>query len=158
MKKNKAEKLEKLASISKKEGGDAKWKEVAKWNRKHADALEDFVIIAGHIRKVLKDKGWTQAELAEKLEVTPQALTRIMKGRQNLTLQSIRKIENELDVRLITVHQNKAMVTEKIRMVQVPIKYDQNISKEYKLEGEYQGKDQEIETARTPIEPYNLAS
>jgi ribosome-binding protein aMBF1 (putative translation factor) len=113
MKKNKAEKIEKLASISKKEGGDAKWQEVAKWNRKHADALEDFVIIAGHIRKILKDKGWTQTELAKMLEVSPQALTRILKGRQNLTLQTIRKIENVLDVMLITVHPNKAMVTEK---------------------------------------------
>ena len=113
MKKIKAEKLEKLAYISKKEGDNARWKKIAKWNRKHADALEDFVIIAGHIRKVLKDKGWKQAKLAEKLKVSPQALTRIMKGRQNLTLQSIRKIENVLDVRLITVHPNKAMVTEK---------------------------------------------
>jgi ribosome-binding protein aMBF1 (putative translation factor) len=111
MKKTKAEKLEKLASISKKEGDKAKWKEIAKWNRKHADALDDFVIIAGHIRKVLKDKGWKQVELAEKLEVSPQALTRIMKGRQNLTLQSIRKIERVLDVRLITVHHNKEMAT-----------------------------------------------
>ena len=109
MEDTKGKKRDRLQAISTKDGADSKWKQIAKWNRKHKDALDDFVVIAGHIRKTLNEKEWTQTELAEKMDVTPQALTRIMKGRQNLSLQTIRKIEQVLDVRLITVHKTKTM-------------------------------------------------
>jgi len=104
MKKTKGKKIDRLQAISKKDRADSKWKKIAEWNRMHKEALDDLVVIAGHIRKSLKEKGWNQTELAEKMGVTPQALTRIMKGRQNLSLQTIRKIEQVLDVCLITVH------------------------------------------------------
>lgn len=97
------EKMEKLARSSQVDGVDAKWKKIARWNREHADALEDYTIIASRILQCLKDKGMTQRQLAELLGVSPQALTRIVKGRQNLTLQTIRKIEKVLDISLITV-------------------------------------------------------
>ncbi len=95
-----------LNSISKPEGKNARWKKIAKWNREHAEAFDDFTIIATRILQTLKARGMTQKDLAEKLGVTPQALTRIVKGRQNLTLQSIRKIEQALEISLITVHQS----------------------------------------------------
>ena len=101
---NREEKIERLKQISRKEGADAKWKKVARWNKKHEDCLDDLLLIAGRLRKVLNKRG-DQKKLAAKLGVSPQALTRIMKGRQNLTLQTIRRIEKVLDIQLISIHE-----------------------------------------------------
>ncbi len=97
------QKIEKLNSMSKKESTDAKWRKRVEWNEKHAEALDDYIIIAARIAYALKQKGMSQAQFAEKLGVSPQALTRIIKAQQNLTLLTIRKMEQELGVHLIEV-------------------------------------------------------
>lgn len=120
MKKTIKEKLDILNNISKPEGKNASWKKIAKWNQDHAESLEDFVIIATRIAQTLKARGMTQKELAGKLGVSPQALTRIMKGRQNLTLQSIRMIEEVLDISLITVQRSGIpMISNQVKFVSV---------------------------------------
>ncbi len=104
------EKLEKLRKISKPDNPNAEWRKIAKWNRDHAESIDDFIRIAVHIAQALKAKSSNQTILAEQLGVTPQALTRIMKGRQNLSLQTIRKIEKVLDISLVTVHHHTSGV------------------------------------------------
>lgn len=98
------EKIDKLNQIAKPERKDSKWKAIAKWNRDHSEALDDYITIAYQISKTLKEQGKTQREMAAELGVSPQALTRIMKGRQNLSLLTIRRIEKVLGVNLISVH------------------------------------------------------
>ena len=98
-----AQKLARMKGLSQADEKSAKWKTIAKWNRDHSESLEDFMIIAIRIAQALKDKSMTQKELAIKLGVKPQALTRIMKGRQNLSLQTIRGIEKALEISLIAV-------------------------------------------------------
>ena len=98
------EKIAKLNQLSKPEGKNAKWKEIAQWNMDHAESIEDFVLIALRIADTIKEQNISQTMLAERLVISPQALTRIMKGRQNLTLQTIRKLEQVLDICLISVH------------------------------------------------------
>lgn len=99
----KKEKLQKLAEISSAESKNPHWKDIAKWNRDHADTLDDFVMIAHRILQCLKQKGISQRELAKQLGVSPQALTKIVKGRRNLTLSTIRKIEKALEIDLINI-------------------------------------------------------
>jgi len=97
---------EKIALLNKKAtpvNPDAKWMQIAKWNEEHADALDDYMIIALRISSTLKEKKMTQKELASQLGVTPQALTRIMKGRQNLTLNKVRQIEKTLGISIMTI-------------------------------------------------------
>lgn len=98
------EKIAKLKQLSKPEDKNDKWREIAQWNRAHAESIEDFVVIALRIAEAIKEQNISQKMLAERLAITPQALTRIMKGRQNLTLQTIRKFEQVLDICLISVH------------------------------------------------------
>lgn len=133
---NRQEKIEQLKGISKKDAPNAKWKEIARWNEQHAACLDDLVIIATRIRSALKDKGLSQKELAAALEVCPQALTRIMKGRQNLSLQSIRRIEKVLNIRLISIHEQHeqaAMMQQKVQFVPVSIHYStQSVPLKYK--------------------------
>ncbi len=97
---------EKIALLNKKAkpvDPNAKWLQIAKWNKEHADALEDYMLIAMRISSTLKERKMTQKELAQKLDVSPQALTRIMKGRQNLTLNKVKQIERVLDISIMNI-------------------------------------------------------
>ncbi len=95
------EKVAKLNKISPKKSRKEAWRVQADWNLKHKEALDDYYKIAARIAIALKEKNMTQKQLAHELGVTAPALTRIMKGRQNLSLLTIRKIEDALGVSLI---------------------------------------------------------
>ena len=103
-------KKEKIALLNKKAkpvNPDAKWMQIAKWNEEHADALEDYMIIALRISATLKERKMTQKDLATQLGVSPQALTRIMKGRQNLSLNKVRQIEKVLGISMMTIEKTR---------------------------------------------------
>jgi len=126
MKLTREEKIAKLKSIAKpaNANANAKWMEIAKWNEEHADSLEDYLIIAMKIQKTLKEKKMTQKELATLLNVTPPALTRIMKGRQNISINKVRQIEKVLGISLMSikkVDENSMQV--RTRMVPVELHY-----------------------------------
>ncbi len=103
MKLTKEEKIALLNKKAKPVNPDAKWIQIAKWNEEHADALADYMVIAMRISSALKEKKMTQKEFAAQLGVSPQALTRIMKGRQNLSLNKVRQIEKALGISIMTI-------------------------------------------------------
>lgn len=47
--------------------------------------------------------GMTQKKLAEKMGVTPQHISKIVKGNQNLTLETIVKLQEALNIKLLSV-------------------------------------------------------
>jgi len=51
----------------------------------------------------LKELNWTQAKLADEMKVSPQYVNKIVKGRENLTLETIALLETALGISLITV-------------------------------------------------------
>jgi len=60
--------------------------------------------IALRVLQILKEKNITQTELAQRMGVSRQQVTKIVKGQENITLETIDKIEQALDVTLITVN------------------------------------------------------
>jgi transcriptional regulator with XRE-family HTH domain len=70
--------------------------------------------IASKIMNALATRNMTQAELANRLGVSRQHISKIIKGQENLTLESIAKIEQVLKVVLISVPRNE-IGSEKIR-------------------------------------------
>jgi len=50
----------------------------------------------------LKELNWTQAKLADEMKVSPQYVNKIVKGRENLTLETIALLETALGISLIT--------------------------------------------------------
>jgi len=64
------------------------------WRRKSA-------IIAFKVLEALRVQGLSQKDLAEKMEVTPQQISKIVKGHENLTLETIAKLESALDIKII---------------------------------------------------------
>lgn len=59
--------------------------------------------IAIAIIKVLREKKISQVDLANKVGVTPQYISKIVRGQENLTLETISKIEQVLEIKLITI-------------------------------------------------------
>ena len=97
------EKLEKLNKMAHKPSKTPTWQKVAQWDEDHEDALEDYATIAFRIIKHMEKQNLKRKDLAASLGVTSQALGRILKGRQNLSLQTIRKMEKVLGLILIDV-------------------------------------------------------
>ena len=64
--------------------------------RKHSD-------IVVRVHQLMREKGWTQKELAGKLEKTPSEISKWLSGEHNFTLRSIAKLEAELGAEIIYV-------------------------------------------------------
>jgi transcriptional regulator with XRE-family HTH domain len=65
--------------------------------------LKKSMCIAVGILKVIREKNISQNTLANNLNVSPQYVNKILKGSENLTLETITKIEEILDVQLISI-------------------------------------------------------
>ncbi|SMO32497.1 helix-turn-helix transcriptional regulator [Gracilimonas mengyeensis] len=91
------------------------WKEDAKYRRANRKWLRKSQDIALRILDVLEEKGMQQKDLAEALDVSPQQISKIVKGKQNLTLETISKLEQVLGVELVGVpkYQTKMDVDKK---------------------------------------------
>ena len=79
------------------------WLEKAKYRRENRSWLRKSQRIAVRILSVLDEKGMQQKELAEAMDVSPQQVSKIVKGKQNLTLETISKLEAVLGVKLFEV-------------------------------------------------------
>ena len=79
------------------------WIEKARYRRDNRSWLRKSQRIAVRVLSVLNEKGMQQKELAEAMDVSPQQVSKIVKGKQNLTLETISKLESVLGVKLFEV-------------------------------------------------------
>ncbi len=77
------------------------WQSKAEWREANKAWLRHSRQIALKINKALKAQGLTQKQLAERLEVSPQQVSKLLKGTENMTLETIAKLELALGVALI---------------------------------------------------------
>ncbi|MGY6560666.1 MAG: helix-turn-helix domain-containing protein [Luteibaculaceae bacterium] len=68
------------------------------------DKYADLVL---RINQILREKGYTQKSLAEKLEKRPSEINKWLSGDHNFTLRSIAKLEAELGETLLDVPARK---------------------------------------------------
>jgi len=57
--------------------------------------------IAHKILDRLEELGWSQKQLAEVLAVSPQYVSKMVKGRENFTLETLVKVQNILDLPIL---------------------------------------------------------
>lgn len=79
----------------------SKWKEETTWRRDNWHWLQHSYQIAIKMRAKMKEIGMTQKVLANKLGCTQQYVSMLLKGNENLTLETIANIENALDITII---------------------------------------------------------
>ena len=99
--------LDKLNEVSSKES--SKWLDQANWRIENEAWLDKSADIALRILRTLRSKSITQKDLADRLGVSAQYINKIVKGKENLTLDTICKLEQALDIELITVSTSKSI-------------------------------------------------
>jgi len=83
--------------------GEEKWREAVEYRKANKAWLKLSADIALRVLGELKGKKMTQIQLAERMGVTPQQVNKILKGRENLKLETISKLEAALAIKLCTV-------------------------------------------------------
>lgn len=87
------EKFNKIATST-----DTKLLEEIAYRNANRDWLRRSNRIAAKILMALKEQKMTQKDLAEEMNVTPQYINKLVKGGENLTIETITKLENILNI------------------------------------------------------------
>lgn len=77
------------------------WRQIAEWRRDNSHWLRYSGFIALAVLNRLETLGISQKQLAEKMNCTPQYVSKLLKGTENLTLDTISRLEECLDLDLI---------------------------------------------------------
>lgn len=76
----------------------SKWREKAEWRRTNRDWLRYSRKIAIVVALSLEKLNMSQKQLAELVGCSPQYVSRLLKGEENLTLETLCKLERALKV------------------------------------------------------------
>lgn len=96
---NKKEKF--LSMVS---GSETLWIEQNKYDLAHVEELDANVRIALRLRKYLKEKDLTQVQLADKLNVTPQYINKLLRAKEiNIGVGTAIRYGNILGIKLVDV-------------------------------------------------------
>lgn len=79
------------------------WRDQVQFRNANKDWLQKSAKIAVKILRLLREKSISQVQLAETMGVSPQHINKILKGRENLTLETIGKLEVALGIELVTI-------------------------------------------------------
>ena len=95
----------------------SKWREEAEWRRDNWSWLQHSQKIAVRVLLQVKREDITQKVLAERMNCTQQYVSKILKGKENMSLDTLTRLENALGIDLILDEQVAAypcMVAEDI--------------------------------------------
>ena len=110
--------LDRLKELS--AGRMSTWHEEADWYRKNIGWLKRSSKIAFRILCELDEQGISQKELASRMDVSPQYVNKIVKGKENLSLETIWKLEEALGISLISVVRNFQYIQPVTTSMEIP--------------------------------------
>jgi transcriptional regulator with XRE-family HTH domain len=87
---------QKLAQIVEKQ--TSTWKQDAEWRKENRNWLAKSAHIALQVLDQLDVLGWSQKDLAEQMGTSPQYISKLCKGHENLTLKNITMLESILGI------------------------------------------------------------
>lgn len=79
----------------------SKWHEEAEWRRTNALWLRHSQKIAVKVLLQMKQENLTQKTLAERMNCTQQYVSKILKGKENMSLDTLTRLEDALGISLI---------------------------------------------------------
>lgn len=79
----------------------SRWREEAEWRRANWGWLRYSQYIAIRMMSRMDEMHMTQTAMAEKMNCSQQYISKILKGQENLSLESIWKIESVLEINLV---------------------------------------------------------
>lgn len=81
----------------------SKFQENAEWRRENREWLKWSRDVALSLVDYMETNGINRNELAERLCVTPQYVSKMLSGKINFSFKSIAEIENKLSIRLLSI-------------------------------------------------------
>lgn len=79
----------------------SKWREEAEWRRDNQDWLRYSKRIAVMLLSYMKRENLTQSAMAERMDCTQQYVSKILKGTENLSLETLTKLELAMGEQLL---------------------------------------------------------
>ena len=79
----------------------SKWREKADWRQKNKSWLRYSQQIAIKMLEKMNELGLTQKALAERMNCSQQYISKVLRGQENLSIETICKIEEALDIELL---------------------------------------------------------
>lgn len=95
------ENLDKLRKTAQPRSEEAQGR--ARWRRENREWLRMSQSIALQVLDYLHNAGLTQKELAERMGVSPAYIAKLVKGSENLSLETICKLHEALGIKLVYV-------------------------------------------------------
>lgn len=92
---------------------DENWMEDIAWRKENKAWLRKSTAIALRILDALDGLNWNKAKLAHEMGVSPQQVSKYVKGEENFKLETICKLEKVLGIELVTILQNDEEVARK---------------------------------------------
>lgn len=77
------------------------WREEAEWRRDNWTWLRHSQKIAVKVLLQMKQMGLTQKALAERMNCTQQYVSKILKGKENMSLDTLSRLEDALNINLV---------------------------------------------------------
>lgn len=77
------------------------WRERAEWRRSNKDWIRRSQEIALRMLNSMDEQHLTQRALAERMGCTQQYISKVLKGQENLSLETLVKIEDALGIDLL---------------------------------------------------------
>lgn len=79
----------------------SRWREDAQWRRDNEYWLKYSRYITLLVMRAMDEQSVTQVELAKRMGCTQQYVSNLLKGSSNMTLETIARLENALNIDLI---------------------------------------------------------
>ena len=111
------ERIEKKIAEMASKNAPSKWKENLEYDKKNWEWLKMSSNVAFAVLEVLDQTNMSQVELANKMNVSRQQISRILRGQENLTIETISKLQKALGIKL-----GRILDGEEIKFKSVPAK------------------------------------
>ncbi|HEX5172045.1 MAG TPA: helix-turn-helix transcriptional regulator [Cyclobacteriaceae bacterium] len=79
------------------------WKDRQDYKPENRGRLRKAMGVAFRVLDILDERGLSQQDLAHKMKVTRQHVNKVLKGQENMTFETIDKLERALGIELIQV-------------------------------------------------------
>ena len=89
------------------------WLENVAWRKANKAWLRKSAAIALRILDALDELNWTKGKLAQEMGVSPQQVSKYVKGEENFKLETLCNLEKVLGIALVTILQNDEEVVQK---------------------------------------------
>jgi|694.fasta_scaffold03216_12 plasmid maintenance system antidote protein VapI len=100
--------------------------------------LRESQQIALKVLMKLDELGWTQKDLAKAMEVSPQQITKIVSGKENLTIETQIKLQNILDIPVLASYYENKMTEKDQWIVTIEKRVDKISAQEFDYSDNFQ--------------------